>query len=115
MSEPRTPAAGALGGSQLLMETLELCYTAPDVAVIDQCTFTNVSNEKTRVMAFHIVTSTSEVDVTTALMVRVQLEPFATYRCDEVIGHVLNAGDTIHAQAEQAGTVILRMSGRVGV
>ena len=116
MVEPRAPATQPLGSVAVLTTMLTSYYTSAGVtSAIDQCTVTNISNQRVRVMGLHLVPAGQQASDTTAVVVRVMLLPFETYICDEMVNQILASGDSVYGSADQDGVVVLRMSGRVGV
>lgn len=113
---PRTPTPSTLGGAALLTPTLSTVYTSTGaVSVVNKCTFTNVTNDPVRVMEVHFVPSGGTASNATLVLTHLSIGPFATYVCDEVVDHVLNAGDFVQAWAEVDQCVTMRMSGQIGV
>lgn len=112
----RTPIAGALGNAAQLTTELLPYYTSTGAAsVIDQCVFTNTSNVRARLMELHIVPALQSPSDATLVFTRQTIGPFATYTCTEAVGQVIPDGGSVMASAGPEGTLIMRLSGRIGV
>ena len=87
-------------------------YTATNVrALIDKFTVCNTSAGAVTVDV-HLVPSAGSATTTNQIIAARSLAVNETYTFPEIVGHVLESGSTIQANASAATAVSLRVSGR---
>lgn len=87
-------------------------YTATNVrAVIDKCTVTNTTAGAVT-LTLDIVDAGGSAGATERIISAKSIAAGETYRCPEMVGHVLENGDTIQGLASAATSLTIRVSGR---
>jgi hypothetical protein len=87
-------------------------YTAVSVrAIIDKFTATNYS-ASTVTLTVHLISAASVVGDGNVIVKEKAIQPSETYTFPEIVGHILQAGDSISTSASAATSVNIRCSGR---
>ncbi len=87
-------------------------YTATNVrTVIDKCTVTNTTSGAVT-LTLDIVDSGGSAGATERIISAKSISAGETYRCPEMVGQVLENGDTIQGLASAATSLTIRISGR---
>lgn len=87
-------------------------YTATNVrATLDKVTLSNTTGGAITV-DLHLVPSGGTADATNKLLSGKSIAGNATDTCPEIVGHILESGETIQAKASAGSSVNLRVSGR---
>lgn len=87
-------------------------YTATNVrTVIDKCTVTNTTAGAVT-LTLDIVDAGGSAGATERIISAKSIAAGETYRCPEMVGHVLENGDTIQGLASAATSLTIRVSGR---
>lgn len=98
--------------SQQLAVSNATYYTATNVkTIIDKMTLCNTTAGAITV-TIDIVDSGGSAGVSERVISARSIAAGETYRCPEVVGHILNAGDTIQGLASAATSITIRASGR---
>lgn len=98
--------------SQQLTAINATYYTATNIrTIIDKMTLTNTTAGAVTV-TIDLVDSGGTAGATERMISARSIAPGETYRCPEVVGHVLNAGDSIQGLASAATSITIRASGR---
>ncbi len=94
--------------SAQLTNASALQYTATNVrTIIDKFTLCNTTGGAVTATVYFGVASAGD----TAISAR-SIAAGETYTCPEMVGHILNAGDTIYALASANTSISIRASGR---
>jgi hypothetical protein len=96
--------------SQFLPNVATALYTAPVTAMITAINATNTSSDYRSVTVYMVPSGASAGGLNTAVDER-QLAPGESYQFPEVQGHVLDAGDALHALCSAASSVTINVSG----
>lgn len=87
-------------------------YTATNCkTIIDKCTVTNTTAGAIT-LTLDIVDSGGTAGVTERMISAKSIAAGETYTCPEMVGHILNDGDTIQGLASAATSLTIRASGR---
>ena len=102
----------ALIQSQQLAATTTTYYTAVNVrTIIDKFTLVNTTAGALTVTV-DAVDSGGTAGATERLISARSIAAGETYTCPEIVGHILNPGDSIQASASAATSITVRASGR---
>lgn len=102
----------SLIASQQLTNANATYYTATNVrTIIDKLTLVNTTAGAVTA-TIDIVDSGGTAGVTERLISARGIAAGETYTCPEVVGHILNSGDTIQGLASAAASITIRCSGR---
>lgn len=98
--------------SQQLTNANATYYTATNVrTIIDKLTLVNTTaNAET--VTIDLVDAAGTAGVTERIISDHSIAAGETYRCPEVVGHILNPGDTIQGRASANTAITIRCSGR---
>ena len=92
--------------------TISTLYTATNVrTLIDKVTLVNTSGGAVTADV-HIVPSGGSATATNKLIAARSVAANETYTCPELVGHVMEASETIQALASAATAIGIRASGR---
>jgi len=98
--------------SQQLTASNVTYYTATNVRThIDKMTLTNTTADAVTV-TIDLVDSGGTAGVAERVISARSIAAGETYTCPEVVGHILNAGDSIQGLASAATSITIRASGR---
>lgn len=98
--------------SQQLTASNATYYTATNVrTIIDKFTLTNTSAGAVTA-TIDIVDSGGTAGATERLISARSIAAGETYTCPEMVGHIMNSGDTIQGLASAATSLTIRASGR---
>jgi len=101
-----------LVAAQQLTNVSATYYTATNVrTVIDKCTVTNTSAGAIA-LTLDIVDSGGSAGVTERIISAKSIAAGETYRCPEMVGQVLESGDSIQGLASDVLCLTIRVSGR---
>lgn len=102
----------AIIASQQLTNANATYYTATNVrTIIDKLTLCNTTGGAVTV-TLDLVDSGGSAGVTERLLSARSINAGDTYTCPEVVGHVLNSGDTIQGLCSANTSITIRASGR---
>jgi len=105
--------AKTLIASQQLTGSNATYYTSTNIrTIIDKFTLCNTTAGAITA-TIDIVDSGGTAGVTERLISARSIAAGETYICPEVVGHILNSGDTIQGLASAATSITIRASGRV--
>lgn len=99
-------ASQQLGSSNGTLYTATNCY-----AIIDKFTLVNTTAGAVTA-TIDIVDSSGASGVTERVISARSLAAGETYTCPEMVGHILNPGDTIQGLASASTSITVRASGR---
>jgi hypothetical protein len=85
-------------------------FTATAKTIIDKFTVSNTGAQTT--VEVHIVPAGGSANPSTVVLPAVTIEAGRAYLCAEMVGHILEIGDSIVAEAAVASTISIRASGR---
>lgn len=95
-----------------LADAAAAIYTATNVkTIIDAMTLTN-TDTGALVVSIYLVASAGSASASNILISSRSIAAGESYRCPEVVGHVLNTGGMIQGVAGTAAKVTYRISGR---
>lgn len=98
--------------SQQLTNANATYYTSTNIiTIIDKMTLCNTTGGAVTVTV-DLVDSGGSAGVSERVISARSLAAGETYTCPEVVGHILNAGDTIQGLASAATSITIRASGR---
>lgn len=98
--------------SQQLTGSNATYYTSTNIqTIIDKMTVCNTTGGAVT-LTIDLVDSGGTAGVTERVISARSIAAGETYTCPEVVGHVLNAGDTIQGLAGSAASLTIRASGR---
>lgn len=102
-----------LANAQQLTNAVATYYTTPStiVTIIDKMTLTNTSASAVSATVY-LVDITGTAANSECLISALGIGAGATYTCPEIVGHILNHGDTIQALASANSALTVRISGR---
>ena len=102
----------ALIESQQLTNANAIYYTATNVrTIIDKFTLVNTTAGAVTATV-DIVASGGTAGVASRLISARSIAAGETYTCLEIVGHIMNSGDTIQALASANTSITIRASGR---
>ena len=102
----------AIVPAQQLTNSNATYYTATNVrTIIDKMTLCNTTGGAVTVTV-DLVDSGGSAGVSERVISALSINAGQTYTCPEVVGHVLNAGDSIQALCSASTSVTIRASGR---
>jgi len=94
--------------SAQLTTSSALQYTATNVrAIIDKFTLCNTTASAATVTVY-----IGTASATNTIISEKSIAAGSTYTCPEIVGHILNPGETIYALASAAMSITIRASGR---
>jgi hypothetical protein len=98
--------------SQQLTASNAIYYTATNVkAIVDKCTVCNTTVGAVT-LTIDIVDSGDTAGVTERVISARSIAAGETYNCPEMVGQILESGDTIEGLASAATSLTIRISGR---
>lgn len=98
--------------SQQLTNSNATYYTATNVkTIIDKMTLVNTTSGAVTVTV-DLVDSGESAGVAERVISARSIAAGETYTCPEVVGHILNSGDSIQALASASTSITIRCSGR---
>ena len=106
VSPKKLIASQQLTGSNATYYTATNCY-----AIIDACTLVNTTAGAITV-TLDIVDTSGSAGATERIISARSIAAGESYRCPEMVGHILNPGDTIQGLASSAASITIRCSGR---
>lgn len=101
-----------LVSSQQLTNANATYYTATNCkAIIDKCTLVNTTAGAITV-TLDVVDSAGTAGVTERLLSAKSIAAGEAYTCPEIVGHMLESGDTLQGLASASTSITIRVSGR---
>lgn len=99
--------------AQQLTTVIATYYTTPSaiVTIVDKFTLTNTTSAAITATVY-MVDASGTAGASECLISARTLASGETYTCPEIVGHILNHGDTIQALASANSALTVRISGR---
>lgn len=109
-----TVVAQTLIQAKYAVSAFEVQYSPSGArTIIDKFTATNNGTSPVEFSLFLVPNGQSVGNAQHRLLNRREIEPKACYTCPEIVGHVMESGDSIVTLASVGGSITIRASGRV--